>query len=171
MSGWFDSRPARDGDEGSEAVAAAVLAVAGVALALYLLLRILGGEALGGLAAGASGGLVLGCVAARADEPAGAWSGAALICAVVVVGVYALVDPGTLAPQSHALALLLAAGAALLVAAPAILVGERLQLNLWRSGMRRDEKRRLRERMDRDARSWREGKRRERRRHGQEHRR
>ncbi len=171
MTGWFDSPPERERDEGNEAVATAVLAVAGVALALYLLLRVLGGEALGGLAAGASGGLVLGCAAARADESAGAWSGAALICAVVVLSVYALVDPATLAPQSYALALFLAAGVALLLAAPAILVGERLQLSLWRSGMRLEEKRRLRARMDRDARTWHDGKRRERRSRTQERRR
>lgn len=161
MSGWFGSPPERKRGDGDDFVATVCLAAAGVAIALYVFLRALGGEALGGLAAGAGGGVVLGCVAARLDEPAGHWAGAALLAGLAASGAYALADPATPAPSSYALALWLAAGAALLAAGPAILAGERLQLDLWRSRMRAEEKRRLREGMDRDAREWRDRRRQE----------
>lgn len=162
MSGWFGSREDRAGKEG-DLYATIILAALGVAIVLYALLRALGGETLGGLAAGIGGGLVLGCVAARLDEPAGHWAGAALLAGLAVSGAYALTDPATLAPSSYALSLWLAACAALFAAAPAILAGERLQLDLWRSRMRAEERRRLREGIERDARAWRDSRRRERR--------
>ena len=169
MSGWFASRETERGD-GDDFVATVLLVAAGMAILLYLFLRTFGGEALGGIAAGAGGGIVLGCIAARLDEPASYWAGAALLAGLVVYGVYVLTDPATVAPSSYALALWLAAGAALLAAGPAILAGERLQLDLWRSGMRAEEKRRLREGMDRDAWAWQDRKRRQHRTNVQERR-